>query len=100
MPMIDAYFFGLPTDDLSLETRASRHLYRACEKIFENHNGDWFAEDTCMINGEQALCYDVPRGQARRCRNALKEAGFRLKPTPRTKEEMAKFKAACARVGE
>src|SRR5258708_13574502 len=63
MTMINAHFFGVPGDDLNLETKASKRLYRTCEKIFENHNGNWFAEETCMINCEQTLMYNVPTKQ-------------------------------------
>jgi hypothetical protein len=91
---IGIYFFGEPTEDFNLETKASKRLYRAAEKIFERHNGDWIAEATCLVHGEQSLVYNVPDEQVEDCCNALDEAGFRLEGTTPTDEEWTDFYAA------
>jgi hypothetical protein len=91
MIMIDAYYFG------GFGTRASKRLHRTAEKIFESIDGAmWSGEDNCMINGEQCLGYYVPMDRVRDCRKALREAGFRLRPAPISKKEMAEFHAAHA----
>jgi len=58
---------------------------KACHWIFKNHGGKFIGAGTMMMGaaaGERDVQYHVPNHRARACRSALKDAGFRLQPTP------------------
>lgn len=75
-----AYFYGGPGDSLD---KAARH-------IFAEYGGRSIGAGTVMLGhnvGERDVQYDVPEDRAEACRAALKKAGFRLEPTPRSSNE-------------
>jgi len=86
MTTITAYFTGLPGDDLD----------ETCDAIFESYHAERIGAGTFLPTSERDVEYDVPESQAKACRKALKEAGFRLKSmatTPISEEQQAQLYA-------